>query len=231
MIIWIIIVIILLGFGYLLSGRSEIGRVTVLTQDNVEDLFPTCPDQMEVLDEFFAENPSCKVICGDDTLEVNNGEVVDADGTRPSLFFQLEEGVNGVEINTNCDCKVNMDTDGNESSICNCNEFPSLISGSGQLELMASFPSGTTRVKLQAVPPLPFISNLSDIVPRPSQTSEKLSISYSIPNNLMAGYVKEIKIQLYLNGSEEPSAGVPLIIGKKLGTNPNANTNILNVVP
>jgi hypothetical protein len=133
----------------------------------------------------------------------------------PALYFELEPDTAGVEINNNCFCKTEFDDfDEVTAQSCNCLEYPTITSGTGQLKLTATFPSGTKNVKLIASPSRSYLTQLSNITVRGSQTMEMLNINYNLTNVTAPANenVQETSILLYLNNSDEPSVKLPLLV-------------------
>lgn len=191
----IIIVGVILGIlSYLLLFKNSEKR-TILTEEDANYLFSLDSMKMSKNEQYNESDLEHKVL--------------------PALYFELQGIPGAIEINTNCDCNVDIDdSDILSGSICNCIEFPTLRSGSGQLKLIATFPSGTKRVQLKAVPQRSYLTGLSDIVPRQSQTIATLIINYNVAN--IGGGTgegsQETNIQLYLNDNDEPSVTLPLIV-------------------
>jgi hypothetical protein len=202
----VIIIGVILGIlSYLLLFNKSEQRIMTeedvgyLFSDDLQDNIENTGDLLQVYEE---------------KVDLTNGI---PDRVLPALYFELEPGTAGVEINNNCFCKAEideLDEDLVTDKYCNCLEYPTITSGTGQLKLTATFPSGTEKVKLIASPSRSYLTQLSNITVRGSQTMEMLTINYNLTNVTAPANekVQETSIYLYLNNSDEPSVKLPLLV-------------------
>jgi hypothetical protein len=202
----VIIIGVILGIlSYLLLFNKSEQRIMTeedvgyLFSDDLQDNIPNTGDLLQVYEE---------------KVDLTNGI---PDRVLPALYWELESGTAGVEINNNCFCHAEideLDEDLVTDKYCNCLEYPTITSGTGQLKLTATFPSGTEKVKLIASPSRSYLTQPSNITVRGSQTMEMLTINYNLTNVTAPANekVQETSILLYLNNSDEPSVKLPLLV-------------------
>jgi hypothetical protein len=200
----VIIIGVILGIlSYLLLFNKSEQRIMTeedvgyLFSDDLQDNIPNTGDLLQVYEE---------------KVDVTNGI---PDKILPALYFELNPATAGVKINNNCFCEAEIDDfDEMTTESCNCLEYPTITSGTGQLKLTATFPSGTKNVKLIASPSRSYLTQLSNITVRGSQTMEMLTINYNLTNVTAPANenVQETSILLYLNNSNEPSVKLPLLV-------------------